>query len=160
VDYEEMLVLLEADGASFVVHRHAPLRSVAEAFAAGLPIDDAAKTLAVMAGGDLVLVVIPAVASLDLVALGAVLGAPDVRLCSPAELAQLGGELGALCPFPVGGAAVVVDYEVARNRRVLCGSGRRDRSLELSGSDLVRLSGASVQRIATPRPHRRTGEIL
>ena len=150
VDYEQMLVLLEADGTSFVVHRHAPLRSVAEAFAAGLPIEKAAKTLAVMAGGDLVLVVIPAVTSLDLVALGAVLGAPDVRLCSRAELAQLDGELGALCPFPVGGAAVVVDHEVARSRRVLCGSGRKDRSLELSGSDLVRLSGASVQRIATP----------
>ena len=155
-----MLALLEAGGASFVVHRHAPLRSVAKASAAGLPIDNAAKTLAVMAGGDLVLVVVPAVTSLDLVALGAVLGAPDVRLCSRAELAQLGGEPGALCTFPVGGAAVVVDHEVARSRQVLCGSGRRDRSLELPGSDLVRLSGARVQRIATPRPHRRAGEAL
>ena len=99
-------------------------------------------------------------AILDLVALGAVLGAPDVRLCSRAELAQLGGELGSLCTFPIGRAAVVVGHEVARNRRVLCGSGRRDRSLELSGSDLVRLSGAGVQRIATPRPHRRAGEVL
>ena len=101
MDYEETLVLLEAGGTSFVVHRHAPLRSVAEASAAGLPIEEAAKTLAVMAGGDLVLVVIPAVTSLDLVALGAVLGAADVRLCSRAELAQLGGEPGALClPVP------------------------------------------------------------
>ena len=74
MDYEETLPLLEAGGASFVVHCHAPLRSVAEASAAGLPIEKAAKTLAVMAGGDLVLVVIPAVTSLDLVALGAVLG--------------------------------------------------------------------------------------
>ncbi len=70
MDYDEMLLLLEAGGASFVIHRHPPLRNVAEASAIGLPIDKAAKTLAVMAGGDLVLVVIPAVASLDLVALG------------------------------------------------------------------------------------------
>ena len=159
MDYEQMLALLEAGGATCVVHRHAPLRSVAEASAIGLPIDNAAKTLAVMAGGDLVLVVIPAVTSLDLVALGAVLGAPEVRLCSRAELAQLGGEAGALCPFPAGAAAVVVDHEVARSGRVLCGSGRRDRSLELSGPDLVRLSGASVQRIATHRPHQRAGEV-
>ena len=36
---------------------------------------------------------------------------------------------------------VLAGLGVARSRRVLCGSGRRDRSLELSGSDLVRLSG-------------------
>ena len=159
MDYEQMLAVLEAGGASFVVHRHAPLRSVADASAAGLPIDKAAKTLAVMAGGNVVLVVVPAVASLDLVALGVVLGAVEVRLCSPYELAQLGGELGALCPFPVGGAAVVVDHEVARSRTVLCGSGRRDRSLELSGPDLVRLSGASVESIATHRPRRQAAEV-
>ena len=52
MDYEQMLALLEAGGATFVLHRHQPLRSVAEASAIGLPIDKAAKTLAVMAGGD------------------------------------------------------------------------------------------------------------
>jgi undecaprenyl pyrophosphate phosphatase UppP len=44
-----------------VVHRHAPLRSEAEALPAGLPIEKAAKTLAVVAGGDLVLIVIATV---------------------------------------------------------------------------------------------------
>ena len=70
MDYAEMPLQPEAGGASFVIDRHPPLRSVAGASAVGLPIDKAANTLAVMAGGDLMLVVIPAVASLDLVALG------------------------------------------------------------------------------------------
>ena len=43
MDYEQVLALLEAGSASFVVHRHAPLRSVAEASAAGLPIDKGSK---------------------------------------------------------------------------------------------------------------------
>ena len=146
--HEEVLARLEADGASFVVHRHAPFRSVAEASAAGLLIDEAAKTLAVVAGGHVVLAVVPAVASLDLVALGTVLGRAEVRLCSREELAGLGGEVGTLGPFSVEGATVVVDHEVAGSPRVLCGSGRRDWTLELSGADLVRVSGASVQHIA------------
>ncbi len=69
----------------------------------------------------------PALARLDLVALGTVLGHAGVRLCGHQELTRLDGELGALSPFSVDAAAVVVDHDVARSPRVLCGSGRADR---------------------------------
>lgn len=127
VRYDEMVALLDGDGASFTIHHHAPLRSVADALAAGLPVGEAAKTLGVWAGSQVALAVVPALARLDLVALGTVLGHAGVRLCGHQELTRLDGELGALSPFSVDAAAVVVDHDVARSPRVLCGSGRADR---------------------------------
>lgn len=74
-----------------------------------------------------------------------------LRLMAGSDIeAVLGFEVGGVGPFPVAdGVRIVIDSAVAGAGSIVCGAGVKTRSLELSGTDLVRATGAVVAGIAT-----------
>lgn len=106
----------------FLLHR--PTHSAAHlAGSLHVPGRSVAKGVLVRAGDAYVLAVVPATHRVDVVKLSEVLGAPDVRIATEAEVAQVFAdcEAGALPPFGRAyGLTTVVDTDLARAGEVTC----------------------------------------
>ena len=103
------------------------------------------KTLLADADGTLTVAIVPVEAQLDLRALGKRTRMADVKAAERATGYVAGGisPLGQRRAFPT-----VVDESALAFDTILVSAGRRGLEIELSPADLVRLTGARVQRIA------------
>jgi Cys-tRNA(Pro)/Cys-tRNA(Cys) deacylase len=145
--------ILREAGVAFVVHEHAPVSSVAEILEAlPFPAEQHVKTLAVEADGVTALVALRASDRVQFGELARALGVARDRLAplSPDRVCtELGQQPGGVCLLVDHEDVVrIVDRRVLDLGRVFTGSGRSDRTLELSAADLVRASGARVVEIS------------
>lgn len=63
--------------------------------------------------------------------------------------AELGYTIGGVAPFaPNGQTRVVIDTATLRHATIFCGTGRRDRTLEIAPAELVRTTAAHVAPLA------------
>jgi Ala-tRNA(Pro) deacylase len=144
----ELMRELGAAGVGFQHLRHPRTKTaVEEAAELGRPPTEVAKTLLVRTSDANIRVVVPASERLALSKLRRVTEAPDVRLATEAELAELypDFELGALPPF--GGPAgdrVIVDAKIAAIASVVVEAGSQYESLRIATADLIRLTNADV----------------
>ncbi len=145
--------ILRDNGVPFVVHEHVPVATVAEILdALPFPAEEHVKTLAFDADGRVALAALRGSDRIRYGPLARALGVARDRLVPlPPERVrdELGLEPGGVCPL-VDGADVVVDRRVLDLGRAFCGSGRTDASLELTATDLVRVSGARVADLTAP----------
>ncbi|MBW3641237.1 MAG: Cys-tRNA(Pro) deacylase [Actinobacteria bacterium] len=144
---------LERDGVAHVLHAYEPgAGSYGAAGAAALQVEPERmfKTLLVDLDGRLACAVVPVSGSLDLKALAAVLGGKRAAMAEPAAAERSSG-------YVVGGISplgqrtllpTAVDETAELFDTVLVSAGRRGLSVELAPTDLVRLTGAVVGRIA------------
>ena len=147
---------LAAAGVPFVPHSysHDPAAASYGLEAAQLLGVDPArvfKTLMVDVDGRLAVGVVPVSGNLDLKAMAAALGAKKAAMADPAAAERrtgyvLGGisPLGQRRPSPT-----VVDDSALNLDTVLVSGGRRGLDIELSPSELIRLTGARTARIGT-----------
>ena len=144
------IVAAERAGIPFAVHEyeHDP-RATSYGLEAveklGVDPNRVFKTLLADADGTLTVAIVPVEAQLDLRALGKRTRMADVRAAERATGYVAGGisPLGQRRAFPT-----VVDESALAFDTILVSAGRRGLEIELSPADLVRLTGARVQRIA------------
>jgi len=149
---ERAAVALAAAGIEYVIVRHGPVRSLAEAAEArGVTPDRVIKTLVVRRGeGDYVFVLVPGDRQISWPKLRAVLAVN--RLSMPdAETARAatGYERGTITPFgSLRAWPVVADARV--NGTVSIGGGAHGVSATVSADDLIRALGATVAEVTDP----------
>ncbi len=140
--------LADAGVSHDVVDHERTFTAGAEARAAGVEPDHAAKTVVLREGKEYRLAVIPASERLDLHKLRELLGVgSELRLASEQEMqADLADfEVGAVPPLgPMVPAAEVVDRRLLEHRRILCTGGDHRHSVLMDPRDLVRLSDAKA----------------
>jgi Ala-tRNA(Pro) deacylase len=140
---------LDENGVDYEVVEH-PERftAAAEARAAGVGPDDAAKDVVLRAGDAYVLAVIPASERLDFQKARRLLdGEQRPRLATEDEIAVdfPEFELGALPPFgPIHDIPEIVDRRLLDHDRVLCAGGDHRHSLRIDPNEIVRLANARV----------------
>ena len=149
--------LLEQAGVDFDVLEHTrTMRAADEAAALGIPAEEVAKTLILVAGGGNVRAVLPASERIDLHKVAGVLGvgAKRVQLATEDDLASdyADFELGAVPPFGGREDQVLVDNQLAGRDSVVVEAGSHDRSVRLKAADLVRLTSAQVVDIRREAP--------
>ena len=105
------------------------------------------KTLVVAQDGELSVAVVPVAAQLDLRALGKLAALADRAAAERATGYVLGGisPLGQRKRLPT-----VVDESALGFETIFVSAGRRGLELELAPADLVRLTGARVERLTSP----------
>jgi Ala-tRNA(Pro) deacylase len=124
-----------------------------EAAALGVPADEVAKTIVLVAGSGYVRAVLPASERLDLHKVRELLGnGKDARLATETELAGAYPmfELGAVPPFggPAGDRAIL-DRRLVEKGTVVIEAGTHSESLRVTAQDLVTVTGAEVADIST-----------
>jgi Ala-tRNA(Pro) deacylase len=140
---------LEQQGVAHEVVEH-PTRysAAADARAAGLDPDDAAKTILLRDDDGYRLAVIPASQRLDLHKLRDLLGAgSSLRLAAENEIAADfdSFEVGAVPPFgPLLPAPEVVDRRLLEHDRVLCSGGDHRHGVMIDPREIVRLAQPQV----------------
>ena len=140
---------LDENGVDYEVVEH-PERftAAAEARAAGVGPDDAAKDVVLRAGDAYILAVIPASERLDFKKAQRVLnGEERPRLATEDEIGAdfPEFEIGALPPFgPIHDIPEVVDRRLLDHDRVLCAGGDHRHSVRIDPNELVRLANARV----------------
>jgi Ala-tRNA(Pro) deacylase len=131
-----------------VVDHEQTFTAGAEARAAGVEPDHAAKTVVLRDGDEYRLAVVPASHRLDVHKLRELLDASRrLRLATEQEMeGDLGDfELGAVPPLgPMVPAPEVVDRRLLEHDRILCTGGDHRHSVLMDPNDLVRLTDASV----------------
>src|SRR2546426_1129105 len=124
-----------------VVEHQAAYTAADEAHAAGVPADDAAKTIALRDGDRYRLAVLPASERLDLHKVRELLGAgSSLRLATEDEMAQdfPAFEVGALPPIgPLLPAPEILDRRLLQHERVLCSGGDHRHGLLIDPNDLI-----------------------
>jgi len=151
--------MLEAHGVPYTLHRHADVRTIAEAHArvphltAGL-----LKTVVfeLSPSDRRILVAVPCHAQVDYRGVAGALGCARraLRLVPPARVeAELGFAIGGVGPFALTAACeVLVDAAVASATRVRVGGGGPGRTLELLAGDLLRLPRTRRAAVARSAP--------
>jgi Ala-tRNA(Pro) deacylase len=140
---------LEEQGVAHEVVEH-PTRysAAADARAAGLEPDDAAKTILLRDDEGYKVVVIPASHRLDLHKLRELLGADSsLRLAAEHEIAAdfEAFEVGAVPPFgPLLPAPEVVDRRLLEHDRVMCSGGDHRHGVMLDPNEIVRIAKPQV----------------
>ena len=144
--------ILRDAGIEFRIHEHEPVATVAEILhALPFPAEEHLKTLALAAGGRVVLAALRGSDRLQFgrLARAAGVGRDRISPLPPERVqAELGLEPGGVCPLVDVDVTVLVDARVLALPRVFCGSGRNDATLELSAADLVTASRATVVALA------------
>ena len=152
-------VALARAGVAHTVHvyEHDP-RAHAEGLAYGLEAaaalgadpDTVFKTLVTDVDGSLTVAVVPVTATLDLKALATAVGGKRASMADPATAQRATGYVvGGISPLGQRRALpTVVDSSALEADAVLVSAGRRGMDVELSGADLVRLTGARTAAIA------------
>jgi len=152
--YEDAVALLNAQGATFKVHEHVAVRTVAEAREhLPFPAERFLKTMAFcMGGGAFLLAGLRGPDRIDYGKLAAAAGArrADLAPLRPEAVGTtLGCEPGSVGPLALPGRALVLfDQALPEYETVFCGIGRADRTLEVSLPELVALTGARVAGLA------------
>ena len=154
-EYESILATLQARGAAFKIHEHAPSQTVADAQERLLfPLERLLKTVAFRrkAGGW----ILAGVRGPDRVDYRKLAAAADTRRAdlfplSPAEVrAVFGVEPGSVSPVVLrADVQVLIDSSVPENETIFCGVGRPDRTLEIARADLVAVTAARVAPLAS-----------
>jgi Ala-tRNA(Pro) deacylase len=150
---ERLVRWLRESGVAFEVLAHEPVRTSEEAARVrGTALEDGAKALVVRADDRHVHVVLPAHLRLDNAALRALLGTRKVRFATADELLELTGcAPGAVPPFGnLFGLPVVADEALAARDRIVFNAGSNAVSIAMAAADFLRLSGATIRRIAHP----------
>jgi Ala-tRNA(Pro) deacylase len=140
---------LAKNAVGYEVVEHAErFTAAAEARAAGVEPNDAAKGVVLRAGDACVIAVIPASEHLDLAKVRTALDAEErPRLATEDEIGERFPEfeIGALPPVgPNRDVIEVVDGRLLDHERVLCAGGDHRHSLRIDPNDIVRLAGARV----------------
>ena len=154
--FEEVERFLAAHGIRHAVTEHVDTyTAAAEARAAAVSPQHAAKTVMVRDDDGYVLAVIPASEALDLHKLRRLTSRPHLRLAAESELAadfpQF--ELGALPPFgALFGSPELIDHRLLAGQRILCNGGDHRHSIALDARELQAASHAKVaDLVAEPR---------
>ena len=154
--FESLLDLLEHSGLPYVLHEHAPTRTIEEARVnLSFDVERIVKTVAFATrDGRLALAALRGTLRVDYARLAALAGVSrrDLNALAPAEvLERLGVEPGSVSPLSLSlslpeaeNALLFFDEEALTILpTIYCGTGRPDRTLEMAAADLLRLSGAS-----------------
>jgi len=151
--YEDILSLLIRENVPHKIHEHTPSVTFQDAADyLDFPLEQLVKTIAFrIKNGNWILAAIQGAERVDYKKLAAYLGTSRdklVRLTPEQVEAELGYQIGAVAPFSTNlQTKVVFESSLLPLRTVFCGTGRRDRTLEISISDLVRFSGGSTASI-------------
>jgi Cys-tRNA(Pro)/Cys-tRNA(Cys) deacylase len=152
--YDNVVQRLDESGIAYRMHEHAPSVTVLDAEThLDFPVNQLLKTIAFrVKQGGWVLAALCGYRQVDYKKLAAVCGVSRDKLMrlTPEQVEQdLGFELGGVCPFaPNPQTRVVIDAGALQYGLIFCGTGRRDRTLEIAPVDLVRVSGATVTSLA------------
>lgn len=124
----------------------------AVAAALGVPPERLFKTLVADVAGTLAVAVLPVAGDLDLKALAAALGGRKATLADRAAAERATGYVrGGISPLGQRRRLpTIVDESASGFDTILVSAGRRGLQAELAPADLVRLTGATVARIARP----------
>jgi len=150
---------LAALGLPHTIHEHSPTRTMAEAerdldFEPGRIV----KTIAFRTrAGAIVLAALCGTQRVDYARLAALVGVrrSDLSSLSPAEVLEyLGVEPGCVSPVDTGAAGLIVVDEAVLELRatIYCGTGRADRTLEVTPEALVQLAGGRTGIFARQQP--------
>ncbi|HOP41732.1 MAG TPA: YbaK/EbsC family protein [Geobacteraceae bacterium] len=149
--YEKVVKILEEKGVSCLLHEHEATRTVEEAERnLSFDVTRLVKTVAFQTrDGALVLAALRGIRRVDYARLAGLLGINrrDLFALSPEQVRErLGVEPGSVSPLSLmPGTLVLIDNDVlAIHPTLYCGTGRPDRTLELTAHDLVRAAGARV----------------
>jgi Ala-tRNA(Pro) deacylase len=147
-------------GIDFEVVEHRQTNTAAaEARAAGVPADHAAKSVALVDGRRFVLAVLPASHRLDLdKARGALRAAASLRLATEAEIAEHAGpfEVGAVPPLgPLLDAVEILDGRLLEHDTILFSGGDHRHGVLIDPNDLVEIAQPKVADICEEGPGRR-----
>jgi Ala-tRNA(Pro) deacylase len=141
-----------------VVEHEATYSAADEARAAGVPPDDAAKTIALRDEEGYRLAVIPASERLDLHKVRELLGAGgSLRLATEGEMERdfEAFEVGALPPIgPLLPAAEILDRRLLEHERILCAAGDHRHSVLVDPNDLVEITQPHVADVCDEGPPR------
>jgi Ala-tRNA(Pro) deacylase len=142
-----------------VVEHELTNTAVAEAHAAGVPADHAAKSVALIAAGRFTLAVLPASHRLDLDKVRSALRAsPSLRLATEGEIAEHAGpfEVGAVPPLgPLLDAVEILDGRLLEHDTVLFSGGDHRHGVLIDPNDLVEIAQPKVADICEEGPGRR-----
>jgi Cys-tRNA(Pro)/Cys-tRNA(Cys) deacylase len=152
--YEELVHRLAASGVDYRIHEHAPSVTVVHAETyLDFPVEQLLKTIAFrIKQGDWVLAALCGHNQVDYKKLAGVCGVSRDKLMrlSPEEVErELGFEIGGVSPLArQPNLRVIIDSGALQYERVFCGTGRKDRTLEIRPAALVELTGAMVASVA------------
>ena len=136
--YENLVQRLHESGAGYRIHDHAPSVTVLDAETyLDFPVNQLLKTIAFrIKNGGWVLAALCGYQQVDYKKLADSCGVSRdklMRLTPKAVEQELGFELGGVCPFAINAQTrVVIDVGALHHALVFCGTGRRDRTLEIA----------------------------
>ncbi len=139
---DRLIALLTAEGASFEVFHHEPVRTSAEAAKVrGTTMEQGAKALVFQADDRMLLLVLPANLRVDTRGVKRALGVKNLRMIDAGDLLQrFGLEVGAVPPFGhLFGLATFVDERLLEQARIAFNAGSRTTSVILATADYMRL---------------------
>jgi Cys-tRNA(Pro)/Cys-tRNA(Cys) deacylase len=151
------ILALTKAGIAFTVreYHHDPAASSygeEAAQALGVPTDRVFKTLVADVDGTLTVAVVPVSGELDLKALAHAVGGKRAAMADPAAASRTTGYvLGGISPIgQKRRLPTVVDESASRHPTVLVSAGKRGLEVELTGADLVQITGATLAPIGRP----------
>ncbi len=153
-NYETILHLLTTAGVAFKIHQHAPSVTFQDAVDyLDFPLGNLVKTIGFrVKEGPWVLAALPGRDRVDYKKLAAQFGKSRdklIRLEAAEVEEKLGYAVGTVAPFALNNLTVVIiDEQVMKLEQVFCGTGRHDRTLEISSTDLLHLSNGRVAPIS------------
>lgn len=148
---ERLIAFLEANGASFEVLQHEPVRTSAEAaIVRGTPLEQGAKALLFQADDRMLLLVLPANLRVDTRGVKRSLGVRNLRMIDASDMLQrFDLEVGAVPPFGhLFGLVTYVDERLLEQPRLAFNAGSRTTSVLLATADYVRLEQPIAGRLA------------
>ncbi len=152
--FARITALLNASNAAYTVHEHAPSVTIQDADAnLWFAVERLVKTIAFrVKGKGYVLAALCGYQQVDYKKLAAVVGVNRTQIMrlTPAQIAaELGYVVGGVAPFAVTAQTqVMLDDGVLVWPTIYCGTGRTDRTLEIAPEELVRVTQATVTRLA------------
>jgi Cys-tRNA(Pro)/Cys-tRNA(Cys) deacylase len=142
--------LLEESGASYCIHRHEPVTSIAEAHRTVPHLThNLLKTVVFrIKNANWILAAVNGKTRIHYKKLADAVGVKrrELRSISPGQVeSELGFEIGGVGPFPIRtDVRVVFDESVGQTGSVFCGSGRNTRTVEMDVADLIALAGGRI----------------
>ncbi len=141
--FERVVAKLKNAEVDFEVIKHKPVTTSEEAAEVrGTPIGDAPKAMVLKkASGGYVMVCVPADRKVDMKSVKDVVG-EKVDMASPAEIeSEFGVEIGGVPPFGnVLGIKMYMDRDFWSKDSVSFNAGRKDRSIKMKSSDLIKVA--------------------